>query len=104
MMYPAIRKTIAVAACFCLLFTNNLLKAQASDTLTASEISDKKPPKPFRILTEGKRITIQSKQDINRIMVWSASGNRFVEETNVNASNYNFNVPSGEKYVFIMLQ
>ena len=60
--------------------------------------------KPFRILSNGQRITVQSIKDIDRIIVWTASGNRFVEQNNVEAASYNFVVPSKEKYVFMMLE
>ncbi len=73
--------------------------------------SKDKPPseqkteaKPFRVLTNGQRITIQSNKDISKIIVWTSSGDRFVEQANVEASTYNFTVPSKEKVVFMMLE
>lgn len=103
MMYPAIRKALAVVACFGIIISSNAINAQA-DSISASEISSAKPPKPFRILTEGKQITIKSTQDISRILVWTQSGNRYIEQTNVNAPSYNFTIPAKEKFVFVMLQ
>jgi len=60
--------------------------------------------KPFRILSNGQRITVQSNKDIDRIIVWTATGNRFVEQSNIEAASYYFVVPSKEKYVFMMLE
>lgn len=65
---------------------------------------EKSAAKPFRILTGSRRITIQSSKNINNIIVWTASGDRFVEQTNVQAPSYTFTVPSEEKFVFLMLQ
>ena len=103
MMYPAFRKLIGIIVCFGLITMTNVIKAQGSDTLPNTENPDKKV-KPFRILTDGNRITVQSKVDIDRIMVWTANGNRYIEQTNINTSSYNFTIPSKEKFVFLMLQ
>ena len=59
--------------------------------------------KPFRILTSGQRITIQSSQDIQRIMAWTTNGHRIVEQTSPN-SPYSFTVPNTEKFLFVMIQ
>lgn len=64
----------------------------------------KSEPKPFRILTNGQRITIESNKDISKVIVWSASGNRFIEQTNIASPSYNFTVPSKEKFIFLMLE
>ncbi len=65
----------------------------------------KKESKPFKVLASGKQITVKSSKDIKTIMVWTASGHRIVEQTNVNASSYSFNVSgSREKIFFIMVQ
>lgn len=60
--------------------------------------------KPYKVLTAGKRITVQSKTDISKIMVWTAKGHRFIEENNVNASTYSFNVTIKEKFLYMMLE
>ena len=62
------------------------------------------PAKPYKVLTSGKRITVQSKTDISKIMVWTSKGQRFVEENNVNAASYSFNVTIREKFLFMMLE
>ena len=60
--------------------------------------------KPYRILTNGKQITIQSTQELKSIMVWTSSGHRIVEEKEVKNTNYSFTVPAKEKVVFMMAQ
>ena len=63
-----------------------------------------KEPKPYKILTSGKQITIKSGKNIKSIMVWTASGHRIVEQQEINASTYTFNVNVNEKYFFVMIQ
>jgi hypothetical protein len=63
-----------------------------------------KEPKPYKILTSGKQITIKSGKNIKNIMVWTASGHRIVEQQEINASTYTFNVNVSEKYFFVMIQ
>jgi hypothetical protein len=100
MTYLTIRKC-AVVVVFACISSISLAQDPGPKTKSANEIST---TKPFRILTNGQRITIQSNKNISNLIVWTASGNRFVEQTNVQASSYNFVVPSKEKYVFVMLQ
>ena len=100
-MYSTIRKIASVAVFTCIV---SFSLAQDPGPKTKSSATEKTGTKPFRILTNGQRITIQSNKDISKIIVWTASGNRFVEQTNIEAPSYNFTIPSKEKYVFIMLE
>jgi hypothetical protein len=101
MMNPFIRK---IAAITIFIFFGGFIMAQDPGLRAKISFEQKPEAKPFRILTNGKRITIQANKDINKIIVWTASGNRFVEQTNIEASSYNFTVPSKEKVIFIMLE
>ena len=79
--------------------------AVAQPAINSSDISFKKESKPFKILTDGKRVTVKSSKDIKTIMVWTATGHRIVEQTQVNASSYTFNVSgSRERIFFVMVQ
>ena len=69
-----------------------------------SEITISTTAKPFKILTNGKQITIQSKQTLKSLMVWTASGHRFVEEKALTGNSYSFIVPAKEKIFYIMLE
>jgi hypothetical protein len=100
MTYLTIRKC-AAAILFAFISIISLAQDPVAKAKSATEIST---TKPFRILTNGQRITIQSNKNISNLIVWTASGDRFVEQTNVQAPTYNFVVPSKEKYVFVMLQ
>ena len=59
---------------------------------------------PYKILTNGRKITIQSKSNIQKLMVWSASGHRIIEENNLNTSSYSYTISIPEKVFFVMLQ
>ena len=69
-----------------------------------SEITVRASAKPFKVLTNGSRITIQSKQNLRSIMVWTASGHRFVEEKGLTTNSYTFTVPSKEKVFYMMIE
>jgi hypothetical protein len=57
--------------------------------------------KPFKILTSGKKITIQSKQNISSVIVWTSGGHRLVEQKDINATSYSFNITVQEKIFFV---
>lgn len=42
----------------------------------ASTKVENSTPKPFKIQTTGKKITIQSKQNIKTVIVWASNGHR----------------------------
>lgn len=71
---------------------------------TGKPAIDRLAPKPYKVKTEGKRITVQSKTEISKIMVWTSSGHRFVEEDNVKSSSYSFVASISEKFFYIMLE
>jgi hypothetical protein len=100
MMKPFIHKAILVSALFCITcFMHGQVRQSPS-----SEITIPIPVKPFKVLTNGKQITIQSKQNLRSLMVWTASGHRFVEEKALTSNSYSFTVPAKEKIFYIMLE
>lgn len=100
-MKPIIRKAILV---FALFNVTHFMQAQVKPPGNAEEKIAEASAKPYKILTNGKQITIQSKQDIRSVMVWTAGGHRIVEQKAVNASTYKFTVPGKEKVLFLMLE
>ena len=100
-MKPIIRKAILV---FALLSVTHFIQAQVKPPGSAEEKIAVVSGKPYKILTNGKQITIQSKQDIRSVMVWTSGGHRIVEQKDVNASTYKFTVPAKEKVLFLMLE
>ena len=99
-MNPFIRKAILVSALFCI---TCFMHAQVKQSLK-SDIATTAPAKPFRVLTNGKQITIQSKQNLKSLMVWTASGHRFVEEKGLTTTSYSFTVPAKETIFYMMLE
>jgi hypothetical protein len=96
MMRVAIRQLMAIIACILLTVTS---MAQPTDE------SAKKLPKPYKILTAGKQVTVKSTRAIKNIMVWTASGHRLVEQRDINVASYSFNVNNTkEKLFFLMVQ
>ena len=56
--------------------------------------------KPFKILTAGKKVTIQSKQNISSVIVWTAGGHRLVEQKNINTTSFSFEITVNQKVFF----
>ena len=100
MMKPAILKAILVAALFSVTCFIHGQGKQTPNSRVATPVS----AKPFKVLTNGKQITIQSKQNLRSLMVWTASGHRFVEEKELKTNSYSFTVPSKEKVFFMMIE
>ena len=98
-MKPSFLKAILVCALFCITcFTHGQGKQ------TPNSVAIPVSAKPFKVLTNGKQITIQSKQNLRSLMVWTASGHRFVEEKELKTNSYSFTVPSKEKIFFMMIE
>ena len=100
MMKPFIRKAILVSTLFCIACC---MHAQVKQS-PRSEAATSTTAKPFKVLTNGKQITIQSKQNLRSLMVWTASGHRFVEEKALTSNSYSFTVPAKETIFYIMLE
>ena len=101
MMYPIIRRLAVITIFTCIVGSSMAQDPGPKDKLSSAERIENKP---FRVLTNGKQITIQSNKQINKIIVWTSGGNRFVEQSNLETSSYNFTIPAKEKFVFIMLE
>ena len=99
-MNPFIRKAILVPALFCIAC---FMHAQVKQS-PKSEVAISTTAKPFKVLTNGKQITIQSKQNLKSLLVWTASGHRFVEEKQLTSNSYSFTVPAKETIFYIMLE
>ncbi|MCG2617867.1 hypothetical protein LZZ85_26435 [Terrimonas sp. NA20] len=97
-MLTLIKKILPIAA---LLLSAVAIEAQP---VLAAATEKNKPAKPYRILTSGRQITIKSNKDIKSIMVWSANGNRILEQKEINAGSYNFRLTVNDKVLFIRIQ
>lgn len=102
MIRLAIQYTLAVAAFFMIITTSH---AQKDDYAPKPKPgSEKIIAKPYKILTSGKRITVKSRTNIKRLLVWTSSGHRIVEQHELDTAEYNFTVPTDEKVFFLMLE
>ncbi|HEX6847284.1 MAG TPA: hypothetical protein VF144_09910 [Chitinophagaceae bacterium] len=100
MRNPSILKAILVSALFSV---SCGIYGQAKQAPRPDKTSSV-PAKPFKVLTNGRQITLQSKQNFKSIMVWTASGHRFIEEKRLATNTYNFTVPSKEKIFYMMVE
>ena len=102
MIQPAIQKGILFA---CFISISLFATAQVKPIRNTEPVSENtNSRKPFRILTNGKKITVQGTSNISKILVWTASGYRIVEQTNLNTPNYSFDVPVKENIFFLLLE
>lgn len=100
MRNPSILKAILVFGLFLITgFIHGQVKESGKPVTKTTQ-----PAKPFKVLTNGKQITIQSKQNLKSVMVWTASGHRFVEEKELKTNAYSFIVPSKEMVFYIMIE
>ena len=98
MIQLPVKRMVAIAAIACI---SVFSEAQpGSKSITENIIA----PKPYKILTSGKQITIKSTKNIKGIMVWTASGHRVVEQKEINATSFSFNINISEKIFFVMIQ
>jgi hypothetical protein len=99
-MRPLILKAILVFALFCVTcFIHGQAKQPGKSPTTVPQ-----SPKPYKVLTNGKQITIQSKQNLKSLIVWTVNGNRFVEVKDLTTNSYSFTVPTKENIFYIMLE
>lgn len=101
MIYRIIRNMTVALLC---IFLVSLSFAQSTSLKEPSVISEKTEKKPFKILNNGKKITVQSSKSIKTILVWTSSGNRIIEQQDLNVPSYSFDIPVKEKIFFLRLE
>ena len=100
MMKPTVLKAILL-----LFFAVNIILVNAQDKpVKVLEKTESNFQKPYKVLTSGKKITIQSKQNLQSLLVWTANGHRFVEQIKINANSFSFEVPTKEKIIFMLVE
>ena len=57
-----------------------------------------------KILTQGKKITIKSRTKINKLMIWTASGHRVIEDRNLNTNSWSYIVNINENIFYLMIE
>ena len=91
----------AVFLCSCLV---TLTFAQSNSSKLPATSSEKAAKKPFKILTNGKKVTVQSSSNIKTVLVWTSSGHRIIEQQELNVSSYSFETPAKEKIFFLRIE
>lgn len=76
----------------------NVSSAQADDQRSVT-----KEPRPYKLLTSGRQITLKSNKNIRHIMIWTLGGNRVAEHKDINASTYSVEIPISQKTFFLMV-
>lgn len=99
MIYLVIRKVVAI-----LLLTCIVSFSMAQDPGLKTKSQSKTDSKAIRILTNGRQITIQANQDMTRVMAWTTTGHRVIEQTSFDAQSFSFNIPDREKFLFVLIQ
>lgn len=100
MMKPFIRRALLL---FTLFIVTYFIHGQGTSVPNAKEIRSTSA-KPYKVLTNGKQITIQSKQNLKSLMVWTASGHRIVEEKDLKTNSYSFTAPAKEKVFYMVIE
>jgi hypothetical protein len=59
---------------------------------------------PYKVLTEGNRITLKSTIKIRKILVWTASGHRIAEDHNLDTYSWTYRVTIDETIFFMMVE
>ncbi len=63
----------------------------------------KKEPKPYKVLTSGRQLTIKSIKSIQHVMLWTTGGDRVIEQRDINSNSYSVNIPISRKAFFLMI-
>lgn len=60
--------------------------------------------KPYKLLTQGKQITIRSAQALDAVMVWTSGGHRVLEERSIDKNEFQVNLTVPSRVYFIMIR
>lgn len=72
-------------------------------TLQGDAQSKPKETKPYKVFTSGKQLAIKSEKPIHHIMLWTTTGDRVVEQKDINEKSIVINVPINRKSFFLMI-
>ena len=59
--------------------------------------------KPYKIIVNGKSLFIKANSIIKNIMVWTTTGNRIIEQRNINNASFTAIIPVNQKTFFVMI-
>lgn len=64
----------------------------------------KKEPKPYKVLTSGRQLTIKSSRNIQNLMVWTTDGHRVVEQKDINSNQVRVDIPVSRSSYYLMIE
>lgn len=64
----------------------------------------KKDPKPYKVLTSGRQLTIKSSRNIQNLMVWTTDGHRVVEQKDINSNQVKVDIPVNRSSYYLMIE
>ncbi len=74
-----------------------------SQSQPVKSATEKKEIKPYKLLTYGRQINIKSTGIIKHVMLWTTSGNRVVEQKEINNNYFVLDIPINQKTFFLMI-
>ena len=91
-----------IAFCYCFIIAGTVLAQSSNDNFPQKQIANSSLP--FKVLTSGKRITIQSTKNIANVIAWNGAGNRITEQRNLDATRCAFSAGSNDRVIFVMVE
>ena len=94
---------MAVFAVF--LITGSAALSQSNGNGNKSSLSSPKDPLPYKILNSGRQLTFRANRNIRSLMIWTSTGNRVLEQQDINESSYSYTIPASvnERIFFVMI-
>lgn len=59
--------------------------------------------KPYKVVNNGRQLSIQSKQNLKQVMLWTTGGNRLVEHRDIKDNAISFTIPVNGNLFFLMV-
>lgn len=78
--------------------------SQKASPKTIAENNVSRAKKPFKVLTNGRTITIKSTTNLKNIMIWTSQGNRVVEQKDIRQTQFTYNATIRENVFFILVE
>ena len=60
--------------------------------------------RPYRLLTEGRQVTIRCTQRLESVMVWTSGGHRVIEQKDIKKEEFQFQLTVPARVYFIMIR
>jgi len=64
----------------------------------------KKEPRPYKIQSAGRQLTIKSSRNIKNVMVWTTDGHRVIEQKDINSTEVKLDIPVSRSSFYVMIE